>query len=57
MYWCDVCELEIPAAEVFQASGGLFHRKGSDSGLTARDADRHAVRQLADTHEPVIVPD
>ncbi len=51
VYWCDVCRTEIPAAEVFLSAGELHHRRGSDMGAV-RDLDLHAVRQIADTHEP-----
>ena len=51
MYWCDVCDLEIPAANVIRAEGGLYHRKGAEMGQEFREGEQHPVRQLADTHE------
>jgi hypothetical protein len=51
MYWCDVCGLEIPAANVFDRAGSLVHRKGEDSGDAPREGDLHPVRHVADSHE------
>jgi len=51
MYWCERCDTEIPAAEVYTSGVRLMHRRGSDMGML--DGDEHEVVQLADTHEPL----